>query len=235
MKTLINDKRWEGFIFRYKVRGREYSNINFRELVIQYASFQDCIFDRCDFKNCYLGFNVKYKNCAWKNCRFHGRYMSFGGDSLFEDCQFKNVTIQSASTDGMVLRNCSITGNLSHMIWRGESSGTLKKMIIDNCDFSGASFANINIYAGINFDNSILPAAGIRIFKNHGGSFSKALREASEDLVGDDKSLLLTLGNEDCFSLQDPVVFDIPLINSMLKSENSIYAFNMIAERFEIT
>ena len=108
-------------------------------------------------------------------------------------------------------------------------------MIIDNCDFSGATFSNINIYAGINFDNTILPAAGIRVFKNPGGSFSKALRETSEDLVGDDGLTLQVLGNEDCFSIQDPVIFDIPFLNNMLKSETSRYAFFIIAEQFEIT
>jgi len=235
MKKIIDNKRWVGWIFRYKVRGREYSNISFLELVIQYASFNDCKFERCEFKNCKFGYNVRYKNCVWINCKFHGRYMSFADDSIFEDCQFINVTIQSASTDGMVLRNCSFTGNFNNMIWRGETFNGGPKMIIDNCDFSRSTFSNISIYAGINFDNSILPASGIRVFENPGGSFSKALREACEDIVGDDGLTLQALGNEDCFSNQDPVIFDQPLLNNMLKSEASRFAFDTIAGGFEIT
>ena len=236
-KEVVQGERWEGNHHRrYEVQERNFIGTSFQELVVHLAAFRECRFTGCEFKNCCLGFDVRYFDCTWVNCKFHGKYMTFSDNSLFENCRFENVMIQSASTEGMTLRNCVISGRLRNMIWRGEASPRLVgKMVIDGCDLSGATFDNVNIYAGVDLSNSILPASGIRVFRNPRGSFSSALRVAGSHLEKDAGILLQVFGNEDCYARQDPVVFDIRILHDLLKLQISRDLFEAVAQEYEIS
>jgi uncharacterized protein YjbI with pentapeptide repeats len=235
MKIEICNEYWMGHPpFRHKVNGKKFINVMFDNLIIKYARVINCSFERCEFKNCYIGFDVKYQNCTWNKCNFHGQYSAFGTPSYFTNCRFENITMRSISMDGCTFINCVISGKLRNMIWRGKYSPALGKLAFINCDLSDALFNNINIYAGIDFSNTILPTTGIRVFANSDGTFSKALHEAGEDLDGDDKITLQVLGLKECYSKQDPVIFDIETLQ-LIKTDISRNAFEKVAKDFEIT
>jgi len=108
-------------------------------------------------------------------------------------------------------------------------------MVLDRCDLSGATLENVNIYAGVDLSNSILPPKGIRVFRNPGGSFSKDLRKAGARLERDAAIPLQVFGNEDCYARQDPVVFDIQILDDLLQLPISRDSFEAVARRYEIT
>lgn len=226
MKTIFRGERWEGSrLRRHKIAGRRFENTLFDDLTVRLATFSDCLFENCEFKNCYIGFNVEYLNCTWSKCKFHGKYMTLGDKSLFENCVFENVRVQSASTDGAVFRSCVITGVLRNMIWRGSASPVTGNMVLERCDLSAASFENINIYAGLDLHSCLLPK----------GAFSMALREAAASLEKDACSTLVVLGNEECYGQQDPVVFDVPGLDNLLDSDLAKEQFEIIAKEYDIT
>jgi hypothetical protein len=236
MKKVVKSERWEGTrLRRHRIRRQQFANIYFQDLTIRFAELSDCSFEKCDFKNCYIGFNVRYSNCTWSECKFHGKCMTFGDHSRFEDCKFENVTIQSADTDGATFQNCIISGDLRNMIWRGTASKAIGNMILDRCDLSAAVFDNINIYAGLNLANCRLPAQGIRVFNNLNGAFSRALSKVSTTVDKDIRIPLEVLGNEDCYAQQNPVVHDVRGLNELLGSDEARKLFETVAKEYEIT
>lgn len=234
MKTIIQDARWEGTdLHRYEARSKNFTNASFQELVVRNATVQDCSFDRCEFKNCYLGFNVQYNGCSWSKCNFHGKYSALGGPSLFEDCRFEDIRMQSESTDECTFRRCILAGKLRNMIWRG--TATPRNVVFEHCDLSGAVFENISVYGGVDLSTVILPRTGVRVFNNAGGAFSRALRESAGSLEKDAGIPLDVLGNADCYDEQNPVVFDVVVLADFLGSDVIRNAFETVAREYEVT
>ena len=232
MKTIVENERWEGnCVFKHKVANQNYTNISYRGIVVRHANFKDCRFEKCEFKNCYLGFYTHYKDCSWIKCKFYGKYSGLGDSATFEDCIFEDIQIIGLdSLKGVSLINCSISGKLKNIILYGP--GDSSPTSFDQCDLSGSLFENVNFYNGVDLSTVTLPGKGIRTFHNNKGEFTKSLRTASQQLdkhTGSSLNALSTPGQ------QNPVIFDLPLLDEMLDTEKARLEFEQIARKYEIT
>lgn len=230
--TVVKKKRYEGRKFlRKKVRGRVFNGVIFDKTVFRYVNFTDCRFTHCEFKDAYLGFHVKYKRCVWTNCNFYGKYLNFGRDSFFSDCEFNNVFIQSGTLEGATFRDCRYTGKLRNLLVYGNGLSPAKPTVFQGCDFSEAGFENVVFYAGVDFSKVILPKKGIRVFRNPEGAFSELLRNKTNDMNKTAAIPLDILGREE---MQDPIVLDCGLFQSLFTLDQSRKDFEEVSNRFEV-
>ncbi len=235
MKKIVENERWEGnHIREYNAKERLYQDTSFDGVIFRYAFFKNCRFERCEFVNCYLGSHVKYDNCTWSECKFTGKYLTFGDDAAFNKCHFENVLIRNASMEGVSFKSCLITGTIRNMIMYGKYAGTVKPIVFLDCDLSNMQFDNINFYGGVDLSSVKLPKTGVRIFSNPNGQFAKALRDAALSLPKDSKTSIEVLGNKNCYHYQNPVLFDYKLLEDILDLEDSRSAFEQIASEYEL-
>jgi uncharacterized protein YjbI with pentapeptide repeats len=229
-RHVILNERWE----RRKECNATFDFLTFENTRFHKSEFDNCVFTRCHFKNAYLGFGVTYRRCTWQKSKFSGKYLTFGPDSLFENCIFDEVAIQSASMEGVSFTNCTFHGELKNMIIYGDHATPAKPTVFRECDMSAVRFSNVNFYGGVGFETVKLPSVGIRIFRNPEGRFSEALRNAVADLSPSDLAGLIVLGNMDCYGRQNPVVFGVDDLGDMLDSELSRTLFERTAKDYEI-
>lgn len=230
-RQIIQDERWD----RRQEHNRTFDFITFDHTKFHNSQFEDCVFSRCHFENAYLGFRVSYVRCTWRDCNFHGKYLTLGAPSHFQDCIFDKVKIQSASMCGAKFTNCVFRAELKNIIMHGPNVPATEPVVFENCDMTQARLLNVSFYGGVDLSTVELPVSSVRVFDNKNGEFSKALLDAAASLPKNEAIGLSVLGSQECYGDQDPVVFSVETVVDLLESQQSISEFERIAKSYEIS
>lgn len=234
-KQIRKNERWEGHrFFPFKVLDKQIANTTFDDLVITEASISNVSFERCDFKNCYIGFDVTYTDCSWMGCKFQGKYSSLGSNAKYINCKFSDVLIRGMEImNGTTFIDCTFSGKFENMVLRGgRDVAKNQKTSFVGCDLSNVDFRNVTIAGNVDLASVKLPKSGIRIFNNDSGKFTDSLRIAASEIEGEAKIPLEVYG---IYSNQNPMVIDIIQLNDMLDTDAAKNAFEKVATSYEIT
>ncbi len=83
-RTKEHKVEWSG-----KIKGKEFLDTLFEELVVRKADIENVVFRNVHFKNSYLGFDTKYSDCLFIDCKFYGKFSSLGTPAKYTDCKFE--------------------------------------------------------------------------------------------------------------------------------------------------
>ncbi len=222
---------WSG-----KINGEKFSNILFEQLVVRKADINKVVFKNVHFKNSHLGFNTKYSDCSFIECKFYGKYSSLGRPAKYNNCRFENC--EFVGTDlftGQHFYNCFISGLMKNSILNDKHPKIdNNETVFNNCNLTNLTFDNINIYGKETFENCELPNSGIRLFDNSGDKLINRAEEICGNFDNDDKIENEIIFKRELKNGQNPIILDNLFLDSFLKTENSRKIFEMIIKEYEI-
>ncbi len=219
-----------------KIKGKEFSDILFDELIIRKADIKDVVFKNVHFKNSHLGFDTKYSNCVFVDCKFYGKYSSLGKPATYNDCRFENCKF--VGTDlftGQHFKNCFLSGLMKNPILNDKHSKIdNNETVLKNCNLTDLTFDNVSIYGKEIFDNCKLPNSGIRLFENSGDKLINRAENICKNLDTDDKIESEIIFKRDLKNGQNPLILDNLFLESFFKTGNSRKIFEEIINGYEI-
>ncbi|UII20539.1 hypothetical protein [Fulvivirga ligni] len=231
MRTKENKIEWTG-----KIKDKVFSDILFEELVVRKADLEKVEFKNVHFKNSYLGFDTKFLECVFIDCKFYGKYSSLGKPAKYIDCRFENC--EFVGTDlfmGQYFHNCFMSGLMKNPILNDEHSKIHNnETVFKNCDLTDLTFDNVTIYGKEVFDNCKLPNSGIRLFDNLNDKLITRAEQICEDLNTDDKIESEMIFKRDLKTGQNPLILDNLFLESFFKTVNSRKIFEEIINGYEI-
>lgn len=222
---------WSG-----RIEGKEFVDILFDELTVRKAEIKKVTFQNAHFRNCYLGFNSKYSDCTFIDCKFYGKYSSLGQPSSFKECLFKNC--QFIGTDlftGQHFYDCQLSGLMKNSILNDKHPKVSNnETVFKNCDLSGLIFDNVSLYGKNVFDNCILPNKGIRLFDNTKDRLIEEAERVCGEIESDDKIESIVIFRKTVKQGQNPIILDELFLKSFFKTENSRRIFEDIVKGYEL-
>lgn len=233
MKEKIIDAQWESN-FSDKI----FLNVLFDGLVIRNSTLTNIIFEKCQFKNSYLGFNNKYIDCIFVDCIFSGKYSSFGNPkgvvAKYSHCNFKNCDFKGLSLfEGVEFHKCMFSGIFHNIILRSEKFANHGVKFV-SCDLKEVNFSNISIY-GVNvFKDTILPTKGIKLYSNRNDELLEKAKRIYPKVEKNYRIESEIIFSEESVSGQSVIILDDCLINTFFKTKESREVFDKIIEGFSI-
>jgi uncharacterized protein YjbI with pentapeptide repeats len=230
-RTKEHKIKWTG-----KIKGKEFSDILFDELVVRKADIKNVLFKNVLFKNSYLGFDSKYTDCTFIDCKFYGKYSSLGKPAKYIDCRFENCEFVGMDLfTGQHFYNCLLTGLMKNPILNDKHPKIENnETVFKSCDLSDLTFDNVSIYGKDIFDNCILPKSGIRLFDNTDDKLIQRAMEICNKIDSDDKIESEIIFKSDQKLGQNPLILDNLFLGSFFKTEDSRKIFDEIINGYEL-
>ncbi|QLE01786.1 hypothetical protein HX109_09535 [Galbibacter sp. BG1] len=222
---------WSG-----RIENKKFINILFNELTVRKAQIKKVIFQNVHFKNCFLGYNSKYSDCTFIDCRFYGKYSSLGPPSSFYNCRFVNCQFIGIDLfTGQYFYDCQLSGLMKNSILNDEHAKIINnETVFKNCDLSGLIFENVNVYGKNIFNNCILPNKGIRLFDNKDDKLIERAERYCGEIESDDKIESEVIFRKTLKQGQNPIILDELFLESFFKTENSRRIFEDIVNGYEL-
>ena len=228
----ISKNIWGRKFFRKKIKSKTYEKTLFDGVSFKYVDFVNCIFNKCKFKNCHIGFDTTYTNCEWNNSQFTGKYSGFSG-GRFDNCRFINVLIQSGLMQDLRFKKCIFSGKFKNLIFVGENDDNNWTTRFTDCDLSELILNNVSFVSGVNFSSTVLPKDGVRIFRNTNNEYTYAIHKEINKL---DKENSIPLDVLSGGNGQELEVIDIHTIEHLfLDMTLALEAFERVAKDYEVT
>ena len=230
-KTKEHKIQWSG-----KIKGKEFSDILFVELIVRKADIKKVTFKNIYFKNSYLGFDTKYSNCHFIDCKFYGKYSSLGKPAIYDDCRFENCEFVGIDLfTGQQFINCFLSGLFKNSILNDKHPKIdNNETVFKGCDMGDLIFDNLSIYGKDIFNNCILPKFGIRLFDNTNDRLIEYAEQICNNINSDDKIETEIIFKRNLKQGQNPIILDNLFLESFFKTENSRKIFNEIIKGFEL-
>ncbi len=230
-RTKEHKIEWSG-----KIKEKEISDILFDELIIRKANIKGVVFKNVHFKNSQLGFDAKYYECDFIDCKFYGKYSSLGKPSTYNDCRFENCEFVGIDLfTGQHFKNCVLSGLMKNPILHDkhpqiENSET----VFNNCDMTDLIFDNVSIYGKDVFRDCVLPKQGIRLFDNTGDKLIERAEQICRNINSSDKIASEIIFRRDLKKGQNPIILDDMFLESFFETENSRKTFDEITKGYEL-
>jgi len=222
---------WNG-----RIEDKEFADILFEELAVRKAYIKRVIFRSVHFKNCYLGFNSKYSDCVFIDCKFYGKYSSLGKPAKYIKCRFENCQFIGMDLfTGQHFYDCQLSGLMKNPILNDKHPKiNNNETVFKNCDLSGLILDNVSIYGKDVFDNCVLPAVGIRLFDNTNDRLIERAEEVCREIETNDKIESEVIFRKKLKQGQNPIILDDLFLNSFFKTEKSKKTFEDIVKGYEL-
>jgi uncharacterized protein YjbI with pentapeptide repeats len=219
-----------------KIKGKEFSDILFDELVVRKADIKEVVFRNSHFKNSYLGFDTKYTDCTFIDCKFYGKYSSLGKPAEYTDCRFENCEFIGLDLfTGQHFYNCVLSGLMKNPILSDKHPKVdNNETYFKDCDLTNLIFDNVSIYGKNIFDKCTLPESGIRLFDNTDDKLIQRAEEICRNIDSDDKIDSEIIFKRDLKKGQNPIILDNLFLDSFFKTDNSKKIFDEIVKDCEL-
>lgn len=174
-----------------------FKEVNMQSITVVATTFENCIFQKTNFKGSYLFSRINYdfgglKSCKIEDCDF--KVTTFGFP-LIEDTDFLNCNLKSIDFNGSRFKGVKFVGKLDDVRFRGlgddRGSWFVKtffkidpnkhRNIMDGVDFSGANLIYTLFSHSIDISRCIFPKDKSNYFliKNHKQVFDNAKQALS--------------------------------------------------------
>jgi hypothetical protein len=221
--------------FTGKIKYQTFIDVVFDELSVRNADIKESAFVRVHFRNSYLGFNSRYTDCTFENCKFYGKYTSLGYPAEYRNCKFLNCDFIGLDLfRGQHFYDCRFSGIMKNCILND------KNPIVENnetqfirCDLSDLLFDNISIYGKDIFVDSKFPVKGVRLFDNTNDSLIKNAEEICSKINNEYKIESEIIFKRDLKSGQNPIILDSLFLDSFFKTIESRNIFDSIVMNYE--
>lgn len=230
-RTKEHKKEWSG-----RIKGKEFSDILFDELVVRKADIKNVVFKNVHFKNSHLGFDTEYSDCVFVDCKFYGKFSSLGKPAKYIDCRFENCKFVGIDLfTGQHFYNTFLSGLMKNSILNDKHPRIdNNETVFKDCNLTGVTFDNVNVYGKDIFENCELPKSGIRLFDNTDDNLINRAEEICSKIDTDDKLENEIIFKRDLKKGQNPLILDVLFLDSFLKTENSRKIFNEIINGHEL-
>ena len=230
-RTKENKIEWSG-----KIKEKEFFDILFDELVVRKADIKKVVFKNVHFKNSYLGFDTKYSDCTFIDCRFYGKYSSLGKSAKYNDCRFENCEFIGIDLfRGQHFNKCVLSGLIKNPILNDKHPKVdNNETYFKDCDLTNLIFDNVSIYGKDIFNKCILPKSGIRLFDNTDDILIQRAEEICHNIDSVDKIDSEIIFKRDLKKGQNPIILDNLFLDSFFKTENSKKIFDEIIKGYEL-
>ncbi len=222
---------WSG-----RIKGKEFANILFEELTVRNARITKVIFKNIHFKNCYLGFNSKYLDCTFIDCKFYGKYSSLVKPAQYTNCRFENCQFIGIDLfTGQHFYNCKLSGLMKNALLIDKHPKVKNnETVFKNCDLTDLIFDNVSLYGKNVFENCLLPTSGIRLYDNANDGLIQRAEEVCREIETTDKIESEVIFRRTLKEGQNPLILDELFLNSFFKTENSRKIFESIVDGYEL-
>lgn len=222
---------WSG-----RIQGKEFADILFEELTVRKGNIKKVVFRNIHFKNCYLGFDSKYSECVFLNCKFYGKYSSLGKPCKYMNCQFENCLFIGIDLfAGQHFYDCKFSGVMKNPILNDKHPKVKNnETVFKNCDLTDLTFHNVSLYGKNVFINCILPASGIRLYDNLNDKLIERAEQICSNVESDHKIESEVIFRRTLKQGQNPIILDNLFLDSFFKTENSRKIFEEIVKGYEL-
>ncbi|WP_306012965.1 MULTISPECIES: pentapeptide repeat-containing protein [unclassified Allomuricauda] len=230
-KTKEHKIDWNG-----RIENKEFSDILFEELTVKKADIKSVTFRNVHFKNCYLGFNSKYSDSTFIECKFYGKYSSLGTPAIYTNCRFENCQFIGIDLfTGQHFYDCKFSGLMKNPILNDiHPKVKNNETVFKNCDLTNLTFQNVSLYGKNVFENTILPASGIRLYDNTNDKLIEKAEQVCGSIESSDKIESEVIFRRNLKQGQNPIILDDLFLDSFFKTENSRKIFEKIVKGYEL-